>query len=384
MSGVTVSLSGFENSLYNTVSDGFYSFLITTNSYSVTPAYPYSSFSPANKLFSNTQSAALNQDFYRINSSPTFSAGVTNYQNALTTQTFTFSAVYKDSENDGPAAGSMKVSIFKDGVFISKLPLTYSGNDFISGVVCVSAGAIFGTAGRYTYSFTGSDIWGYTANYTDNGSGLYFDVSDVPVCSFCNTSPQALDGHEIVSSKVTLSWAAVDALNAPIKFSLFFSQPCDNVIHFRSPPDRAVASLGCIYTGSNTSYTFYNMTPGKYYYWQVQADNGRGTLALSPLWSFKTSDLGINSVLNYPNPFKAGRENTAIVFNASSSESADFYVFSEFGKNIFHATISVFPGTNSYEYNGKDNGGNVLFNGTYPYIVNVDGKRLKNSLLVVK
>ena len=393
--GINVFLTGpgIVTSTSTSSSNGTYMFLVSTNSYTITPSsFTYYSFSPAQINLNDTIVNTPGQDFIRLNSSPTFSASQMNYQTALTTQTFIFSVIYKDAENDAPAPGSLKVHILSNGVVTKTLPLTFTGNNYISGITCSSPGIIFSTAGHYTYYFEGTDIWGYSAYYAGDTGSLYFDVTDIPVGNFKNMSQQAQDGCNVISSKVTLSWSASDALGSAITYSLFFGQENNSSssiarnssrrpMKLKAPSD---VSMICIYTGPNTSYTFTDMASGEVYYWQVQADNGRGSVSLSPAWSFNTINLPDEKVLNYPNPFRAGHDNTNIVFYASQSGSADLYIFSEFGKKLFHTSITFSPGTNSFSYNGKDDNGNVLMNGSYPYIVNVEGRRLKNVLLVVK
>jgi hypothetical protein len=85
---------------------------------------------------------------------------------------------------------------------------------------------------------------------------------------------------------------------------------------------------------------------------------------------------GIEHVMNVPNPFK---EVTAFTFVLRSDISSDVnvYVYTTAGRRIRTLTLEaarVRPGINGIEWDGRDDDGNEVANGTYLYKVVLAGK----------
>jgi hypothetical protein len=70
------------------------------------------------------------------------------------------------------------------------------------------------------------------------------------------------------------------------------------------------------------------------------------------LFTFNTLDMQKDMVFNYPNPFKKGQK-TNIVFYSDTDGVAEIYICSLFGNVLFKDTISVYKGSNIYEYDGS-------------------------------
>jgi hypothetical protein len=125
-----------------------------------------------------------------------------------------------------------------------------------------------------------------------------------------------------------------------------------------------------IYTGPNTSYTLNSLESGMIYYWQVQVENQYGVLSLSPEYSFTTIKEP-KKAFNYPNPFNPTQgQSTNIVFEMAEDGNAEITVFSEFGNRCWGDKFyGLSKGTNQISYDGRDESGNIMYNGTYPCII---------------
>jgi len=126
------------------------------------------------------------------------------------------------------------------------------------------------------------------------------------------------------------------------------------------------------------------------YYWKVKVYNQYGVELLAPeVFSFIT--LGtISRVYNAPNPFNPQKgENTRIFFEMPENGSAQIDIYSEYGDRI--KTISqsgLLQGSNEIVYDGRDDNGRVLYNGTYLCILKKkysgQTKTEKCRLLIIK
>jgi hypothetical protein len=92
---------------------------------------------------------------------------------------------------------------------------------------------------------------------------------------------------------------------------------------------------------------------------------------------------------NYPNPFSPGRGGTNIAFNAPSSgyARAVLTIYSEFGQKLYERDCGrVPPGISEVRFDGRDQHGRALLNGSYVGRVRFDGPSETATffLLVVK
>lgn len=68
---------------------------------------------------------------------------------------------------------------------------------------------------------------------------------------------------------------------------------------------------------------------------------------------------------NYPNPFNPLKQKTNIVYNVDKADWIDVEIFSEYGSLVYHTKVYAIQGINELEYDGRDDFGNVLYNGSY-------------------
>jgi hypothetical protein len=124
------------------------------------------------------------------------------------------------------------------------------------------------------------------------------------------------------------------------------------------------------YQGSNTFFELDRLDYNQRYYWYVIATDQYGVSTQSPTYDFST--IGeIKKAYNYPNPFNPARnETTNIVFEMQEDGFAEVKVFSEYGNLCWQKTFYDQPkGIDQASYDGRDESGNMMYNGTYPCII---------------
>lgn len=137
-------------------------------------------------------------------------------------------------------------------------------------------------------------------------------------------------------------------------------------------------------------YIAENLLPRTRYYWKVEVENQYGVKMLNPqMFCFVT--LGqVARVYNAPNPFNPQKgQKTRIFFEMPKSGSVEINIYSEYGDKIRTISLdNLSQGTNEIEYDGKDDYGNTLYNGTYLCVLKkkYDGnsKIEKCRLLIIK
>lgn len=95
-----------------------------------------------------------------------------------------------------------------------------------------------------------------------------------------------------------------------------------------------------------------------------------GVSDYSEVYDFQT--LGtVTKAFNYPNPFNpASNQLTNIVFDMQDQGSAEITVYTEFGHPVWRKTFdNLNKGSNEVQYNGRDDDGRELFNGTYVCLI---------------
>ncbi len=91
---------------------------------------------------------------------------------------------------------------------------------------------------------------------------------------------------------------------------------------------------------------------------------------------------GVSLLQNRPNPF---RDNTTFEFNLAQGAAVSLKVYNVLGEevaNIFEGNAAA--GMNTFDWNGTNNDGDKLSQGTYIYTLSVNGTPLSNSLVILK
>ena len=196
--------------------------------------------------------------------------------------------------------------------------------------------------------------------------------------SFINLNPNLQDGRGNSNTNLNFSWNVTKGVDTDIlKYTLFLGTSENSMQQY----DLA----------TQNSYIAQNLSPRTRYYWKVEVENQYGAKLLNPImYDFVT--LGeIKRVYNAPNPFNPQKgQNTRVFFEMPQDGTAEIDIYSEYGDKIYHVSIdNLSKGNNEYIYNGKDDYGNTLYNGTYLCVVNKkysDGgsKTERCRLLVIK
>lgn len=126
------------------------------------------------------------------------------------------------------------------------------------------------------------------------------------------------------------------------------------------------------------------------YYFKVTAENPYGAASQTPLQTFVLAAAdSFPRVYNYPNPFSPNKGGTNVVFNAPPSgySRAVLTIYSEFGQRLYERDCGrVAPGISEIRFDGRDQHGRALPNGSYVGRVRFDGPSETATffLLVVK
>lgn len=232
--------------------------------------------------------------------------------------------------------------------------------------------------------------WTYAAQVVPNETGTHYyyytvrnpqtDEYQCAISSFVVTTRPAVcvscslqDGEVLSNARIMFRWTA----------------GADSSITYRLYVGETPQTLAIMYQGGGTSFECSSLSYGKQYYWQIEARNAFGISSTSPLYSFMTITAP-SRAFNYPNPFNpALNQPTNIVFDMPVTGSAEIRVYSELGDLCWERSYDNLPaGANEISYDGRDDNGNVLFNGTYlcKIIKRGGGNQLKDScrLLIVK
>ena len=176
--------------------------------------------------------------------------------------------------------------------------------------------------------------------------------------SFINLNPNLQDGRGNSNTTLNFSWNAEKGVeNDILKYTLFLGSSENSMQKY----DLATQS----------SYTAQNLSPRTRYYWKVEVENQYGAKLLNPI-TYEFVTLGeIRKAYNAPNPFNPQKgQNTRVFFEMQDDGNAELDIYSEYGDKIYHTSINnLLKGNNEYVYNGKDDYGNILYNGTYLCVI---------------
>ncbi|MBS1516491.1 MAG: type IX secretion system sortase PorU [Bacteroidetes bacterium] len=138
------------------------------------------------------------------------------------------------------------------------------------------------------------------------------------------------------------------------------------------------------YQQGNVTYDFSNLAEGKYKLevkaWDTYNNLQTETVEFNVIG---TSELALENVYNYPNPF---RDFTSFIFqhNSDSPLTAQIKIYTVSGRLIKELNKSnITDKFVDIEWDGKDTDGDIIANGTYLYKISInsnDGKLSKNSI----
>ncbi|MFH1415200.1 MAG: hypothetical protein ABIH89_03840 [Elusimicrobiota bacterium] len=287
-----------------------------------------------------------------------------NYDVATPTMTITFKVRYSDLDNDPPKDKYPKLNIYRDNSLYCAYIMEHVSGNYDTGAIYSVIASFPDLSENYSYDIAVYDKWDTSFDWNKTFSFTVFSrAPSMPEMVTNPDNPDFYDGCTAISSEIALCWRADEPDNERIIYTLYLSEPQNNKLSPAAAKNTGI--LYPVYTGIDPSYTVRNLTPGRLYLWQVKAEDIHGASAMSNIFSFSTLDLEDNQVFNYPNPFNPLEEYTTFVFKSGEIQTVKFYVYSEFADLVYQEDIEALPGTNSFRYDGRDNSGEALYNGSY-------------------
>ena len=223
--------------------------------------------------------------------------------------------------------------------------------------------------------------------------------------SFLSDPPDALrvtagfmDSPEIrtMESKVNISWEKVtNPQNDHIAYQVLLGgSPADmtpviiidkdKINTFSTPSSRfTVKQTEEQITVDISGLEFY-----KTYFVKISASTEYLAKTETPIKTFSLQPVsGMPQAYNYPNPFKAGRENTNIVIIAppGGTQEAEIAIYTEFQDIVRRLRINSVPaGPYQIIWDGRDSMGRPVFNGTYicRVILKTGSNTLKHTFII--
>lgn len=120
-------------------------------------------------------------------------------------------------------------------------------------------------------------------------------------------------------------------------------------------------------------------------YYAVEAESGvRSRIVTLNLYT-TTQLTSAKPISNRPNPFRAGSDETIILFNPPRGGTANLTIYDLYGAVVLSSTVEVLPGqTNQFVWDGRNGSGNVVGNGGYICRVVGSGYEFRRKIAVVK
>jgi hypothetical protein len=118
---------------------------------------------------------------------------------------------------------------------------------------------------------------------------------------------------------------------------------------------------------NSLTFTIPKLETKKRYYWYMKISNQFGASIETEIFSFTTGGM-VDKFYNAPNPFNPSRGiDTEFVFSMREDGACKITIYCEYGDLVWESDRFFFSGNNSQviRYDGKDNSGRMLYNGTY-------------------
>lgn len=117
----------------------------------------------------------------------------------------------------------------------------------------------------------------------------------------------------------------------------------------------------------------------------VNKNEGKIILPVSHLSIYalkvKNDEFNLTSVTSYPNPFT---DNTQFIFELGKESDIKVEIYTVSGRNVRNIEKHYLKGVNQVLWDGKDDSGNEIANGTYLYKISVGSSQYSESGKIVK
>jgi hypothetical protein len=249
------------------------------------------------------------------------------------------------------------------------------GSARVPSVVGPTSGAGIARVSLWTTTFARRDanIQAYYGPIQSNV--LLIDITGPPltVVSFDPPASAYLDGYYLSpNTRIILTATTEDpgGIQAVFRDVDVVDPPLPAAVY--SGPF-SLADLGITNSGSHTLRFF--------------AEEASGTReGVQSVVLYTTQDLATNRpVTNRPNPFRAGKEPTIILFQPPANGRATLTIYDLFGGEVFSTQLDATEGTLAqFVWDGRSGKGNVIANGGYILRVTGPGYELRRKIAVVK
>jgi hypothetical protein len=176
--------------------------------------------------------------------------------------------------------------------------------------------------------------------------------------------PGSSSGSTLVPSaqtQMTLAWT--DGTNEiPVQYNVYFGGDPSN--------------LPLLGTQTSLTWPLTGLQYATDYYWRIDTFDqfGRHTPSVAT-FHFSLSPNPISSMYCAPNPFRAGSQVTRFIFTMSGQGNASVKIYVLPHADLVYSTVlnNLVDGPNLWTYDGRDNHGQVLFNGVYLAVMELNG-----------
>ncbi|MDR3113063.1 MAG: hypothetical protein LBU09_01660, partial [Endomicrobium sp.] len=247
------------------------------------------------------------------------------------------------------SAGYPKLVLSSNGVFLSTNALVY---DPVSDTYKISLSLPKGEY-QYQYITTNDEYMPILGEYSISGDWY---VTSLPY-GFTRISPQ--DYSKELPSAVHFIWNVLsDEGELFYEFYIGLNSSKGGLERISAGPPPNVKD-----------FTLSSLSSIKQYFWYMKIKNKHGAFIETDLFTFYTGG-NVEKFYNAPNPFNPARgQETQFVFNMHESGTVKLTLYSEYGDKVYESETMNFQGdaknSQAVFYNGRDNSGRMLYNGTY-------------------
>ncbi|MDR2395713.1 MAG: hypothetical protein LBD57_03815 [Endomicrobium sp.] len=261
-----------------------------------------------------------------------------------------FRVVHNDVVNNAPQESYPRILLkFPDS---STKTYTMNKNDAIDKYKASYTYTLKLDKGTYEYKYI-------TTNKYENN--LFEVKGDWHVTSrpynFIKRTPHSM--FEEMPDNVCFSWdIASDEKDDKLSYELYLG------FESKKSELKKVEQCPCI---NCLSHSVSKLQHKKKYYWYMVVKNKFGVPLETEMFSFFTGGL-VDKFYNAPNPFNPSIGTvTDFVFPMYYDGNAQIKIYSEFGDLVWESDKSFFDGntTGNIKYDGRDNSGRLLYNGSY-------------------
>ncbi|MDR1195828.1 MAG: hypothetical protein LBL00_05050 [Endomicrobium sp.] len=240
-------------------------------------------------------------------------------------------------------------------------------------------------AGRYSYKIEAKNELSVAAvNAVGNFEVKVFEEHILPKITYSEMDSYILPlKRKYVDTNIVVKAKVKDPNNNLIadgypKISLYNLKDASLVIS---------AQMSLISSDGNYQYNIGMLPAGKYKY-KIEARNNQNMEAVPAEGIFEVFSMAdelAGKIFNAPNPFNPARgQSTKILFKANGNETVRIRIYTLMGDKVFEDTYHAMPGTNEYEYKGRDNSGKMLYNGAYLCVLEKPSGNGRCKMLVIK